>query len=144
MLNLRRQDVDLMRKLIQIYSTGTFRTKEGKRRTIPMSDAVHAMLSGKEVRATGELVFARRGLKIGKSFLQHRFKFYVREAKLPEGLHWHSLRHTHAGWLVQGGASLYEVQKLLGHSSSRVTEIYSHLQPEQLHQTVNRLDIQLN
>jgi site-specific recombinase XerC len=33
---------------------------------------------------------------------------------------------------VQDGVSLQEVQKLLGHSSSKVTEIYSHLQPEQL------------
>ena len=37
-----------------------------------------------------------------------------------------------------------EVQKLLGHSSMAVTQVYSHLQPEQLHDTVNKLKIELN
>jgi site-specific recombinase XerD len=69
----------------------------------------------------------------------------VKEAKLENHrLHLHSLRHTFASWLVQDGVSLYEVQKLLGHSSIAVTEIYSHLQPEQLHETVNRLKVSLN
>jgi len=42
------------------------------------------------------------------------------------------------------GATLFEVQKLLGHSSSKVTEVYSHLQPEQMHSTVNRIDLHCN
>jgi site-specific recombinase XerD len=37
-----------------------------------------------------------------------------------------------------------EVQKLLGHSSANVTQIYSHLQPDQMHDTVNRLAVTLN
>jgi site-specific recombinase XerD len=73
------------------------------------------------------------------------FKTYARNALgSATKLHFHSLRHTFATWLVQDGVSLYEVQKLLGHSNISVTEIYSHLQPEQLHGTVNRLQIALN
>jgi integrase len=49
-----------------------------------------------------------------------------------------------ASWLVQGGASLYEVQRLLGRSSAKVTEIYSHLQPEQMHETMNRISVSLD
>ena len=56
-----------------------------------------------------------------------------------KGLHFHSLRHTFASWLVQEGVSLYEVQRLLGHSNISVTEIYAHLQPCQLHSAVNKL-----
>ncbi len=46
--------------------------------------------------------------------------------------------------LVQDGVSLYEVQKLLGHSNIAVTQVYSHLQPEGLHATVNKISVQLN
>ncbi len=74
-----------------------------------------------------------------RGWVQHLFKRYVRDLKLPERLHFHSLRHTFASWLVQDGATLYEVQKLLGHSSAKVTEVYSHLQPEELHSTVERI-----
>ena len=79
-----------------------------------------------------------------KDFISKTFKKCVLDAELDERLHFHSLRHTFASWLVQEGVSLYEVQKLLGHPSSSVTQIYSHLQPEQMHSTVNRIDLPLN
>ncbi|MFH0991872.1 MAG: hypothetical protein V1799_17840 [bacterium] len=47
-------------------------------------------------------------------------------------------------WLVQDGASLDGVQKLLGQPLSKVTEIYPHLQPEQMHSTVNRITLSSN
>jgi site-specific recombinase XerD len=49
------------------------------------------------------------------------------------------LRHTFATWLVQNGASIYEVQKLLGHSDIKTTQIYAHLMASELHTTVNRI-----
>ena len=39
----------------------------------------------------------------------------------------HKLRHTYATYLIKGGAELRAVQTLLGHSSVRVTEIYTHV-----------------
>jgi site-specific recombinase XerC len=36
------------------------------------------------------------------------------------------------------------VQKLLGHSNIAVTQVYSHLQPEHLHDTVNKITVSLN
>jgi integrase len=46
----------------------------------------------------------------------------------------HSLRHTFASWLVQRGTPIYEVAKLLGHSTVRMTERYSHLAPDTVRQ----------
>ncbi len=140
-LNLRWSDVDLIRRVIQIHSSGTFKTKRGKRRTVPLNEVAYRLLATKAAHTTSEYVFTFRGRKIAEYWLSHRFKFYIRKAGLPEGLHFHSLRHTFASWLVQDGVSLYAVQRLLGHSTIAVTEIYSHLQPEQLHSTVNRIDV---
>mgnify|MGYP000317416689 CR=1 FL=1 len=42
----------------------------------------------------------------------------------------HKLRHTYATYLIKGGAELRAVQTLLGHSSVKVTEIYTHVDTE--------------
>ncbi len=138
-LSLKWEDVDLPKRLVTIRHT-----KSKQDRVIPLNDIALALLKGKVGRSNCRLIFHRRGYPIGKSYLTHIFKRYVRDVHLDIRLHWHSLRHTHASWLVASGASLYAVQKLLGHSSPTVTQIYAHLQPEQLHSTVNRIKIALN
>lgn len=143
-INLRWQDVDLDRKLIHIQSNATFKTKKGKRRTIPISDVAYHLLNMRSKKSTCEYVFSLNEKRVNESFVSHKFKDYIRIAKLNDKLHWHSIRHSFASWLVQDGVSLYEVQRLLGHSDIAVTEVYSHLQPEQLHSTVNRIDIHFN
>jgi len=144
-VNLRWREVDLTRKVIHIQSDPTFRTKHGKRRTIPLGDVAAHLLLSRHGRSVSEYVFTLNDRKIAEGWVSHKFKYYVYEARLNDDrLHFHSLRHTFASWLVQDGVSLYEVQKLLGHSSIAVTQVYSHLQPEQMHETVNRLKIEMN
>jgi site-specific recombinase XerD len=46
-----------------------------------------------------------------------------------------------ATWLVQAGVSLYEGQKLLGHSSITTTQVYAHLAASELHGAVNRISL---
>jgi len=60
-------------------------------------------------------------------------------AKLNDDLRFHSLRRTFASWLAQDDVSLIAIQKLLNRSSATVTQVDSHLQPEQMHETVNRI-----
>jgi len=80
----------------------------------------------------------RGGLSNG-DFMAKRFKEAIRACGLDPRLHFHSLRHTFASLLVKDGVSLYHVQKLLGHSSPRVTEIYAHLGGSELLGSVERL-----
>ena len=52
----------------------------------------------------------------------------------------HTLRHTAASWMVAAGIPLYEVGKILGHSTPMMTQRYAHLAPEQLRNAVSALD----
>jgi integrase len=144
LINLRWEDVDLERQSIMIRSHGEFRTKGGRKRMVPMHQEVLAVLARRLSSQCGEYVFHAAGRRLNPSVVSIRFKRYLRRAGLDERLHLHSLRHTFASWLVQNEASLYQVQKLLGHSSIRVTERYSHLVPENLRTTLNKISIVLN
>lgn len=62
-----------------------------------------------------------------------------RKANLPRRLKPHTLRHTFATRLLEKGASIREVQELLGHASVATTEIYTHTAPDRLRSAVERL-----
>jgi len=127
-INLQWKDVDLQRRVISVQSNPTFKTKQGMRRVVPMNDLVFNLLSAKSAHSSCSYVFHLKGRKIYDDHASKKLKSHV-EAVFGEEckLHFHSLRHTFASWLVQDGVSLYEVQKLLGHSNISVTQVYSHL-----------------
>ncbi len=140
--NLHWNQVDMEKGVIFVRNEGGFTTKSERNRTLPINQDLLKMLKLKKQGAGGEeLLFNKSGNPYRKDFISQRFKSYVRRAKLDDRLHFHSLRHTFASWLVEDGASLYEVQKLLGHSDQRTSMIYAHLQPERLHSTVNKISI---
>jgi len=138
--NLRWSDIDFHHRQITIKNSDQFQTKTGKNRCVPMNELVVSMLSRKELtQRFCENVFQLQGQRMGQEYLSKSFKRYVRLVGLNDKIHFHSLRHTFATWLVQDGVSIYEVQKLLGHSSVKVTEIYSHLVASELHKSVNKI-----
>lgn len=145
-VNLRWNQVDLCDGTVLIQTNPTYRTKMGRKRVLPISDEGFRLLTkkGSEARDQNDLVFKLNGQAIYEDWVTHKFKKYVKEL-LPNnpGVHFHSLRSTFATILVREGTSLYEIQKLLGHSSIAVTQVYSHLAPNELHQTVNKLKLDL-
>jgi site-specific recombinase XerD len=138
-VNVRWRDIDLERRTVRIESKPDFVAKCGKVRTVPLNNVLVQFLQGKAGRSTSEYVFSLNGQRIAGDYVSHKFKSSIMDAGLSESLHFHSLRHTFATWLVQDGVSIYEVQKLLGHSSVVVTQIYSHLAASEMHETVNRI-----
>jgi len=138
--NLTWPHVDLDRRVLRVANSATFQTKTGRSRIIPLN--AHACLLLAERRERGEAyVLTMRGRQIGKNWISSAFKKVIRRLDMREELHFHSLRHTFASWLVQDGVSLYQVGRLLGHSTARTTEVYAHLQPETMHDVVDRLTL---
>jgi integrase len=132
-LGLTWDRVDFSRGVVRVT-----RTKNGRSREIPMDQDVYEALSGLKGRQDIGLVFARQD---GGAWGQIRTAFAValRRAGI-EDFRFHDLRHTAASHWTMRGASLKEVQELLGHQSITMTMRYAHLSPERLRTAVARLE----
>ncbi|MGA9408582.1 MAG: tyrosine-type recombinase/integrase [Bacteroidota bacterium] len=138
LLGLAWEDVDLKQGTLLVHSTIGHTTKGGKIRLIPMNSAVRELFERLPKNEGPIFIGERGGWKKG-DFVGRSFKKAIRGCGLDPKLHFHSLRHTFASLLVKEGVSLYHVQRLLGHSSSRVTEIYAHLGTTELSGSVEKL-----
>ena len=82
---------------------------------------------------TPDAVFLNaRGTPLGERGMRYRLDAAFARAGAPEGTHPHTLRHSFATHLLDGGADLRVVQELLGHASLATTQVYTHVSPARL------------
>ncbi len=90
----------------------------------------------REISASTWLFSGRSGGKLTTRTVQNIIKRWVVQAGLPYGTSPHTLRHSFATHMLDGGADLKTVQQLLGHESVTTTQIYTHVSVERLRETV--------
>jgi len=135
LLNLQWRDVDLNHGRLFVRHRGDFKPKNGQERTVSLVGDAQRMLEAMQEAANAspkEPVFTdENGESPRPDRVTKRFKKYVRKAKLKdrEDLHFHSLRHSTASHLTMDGAPKEVVADVLGHSSTRMADKYSHLSP---------------
>jgi len=126
LLDLTWDRVDLSRGVIRLEIT-----KSGRRREVPMRQAVYELLVGLQGDREG------RVWPVGD--IRTAFENAVVEAKL-DGLHFHDLRHSFASWFVMRGGSLQALQAILGHQDIKMTLRYAHLAPDHLRSEMTRTE----
>lgn len=125
LLNLTLKDVLSDRHLLFI------RQSKGKKdRMLPISDKLISMLR-EYYRAYKPKIWLFEGQNPGEQYSERSIQLVLNQtlvkAKInkPVTLHW--LRHSYATHLLENGTDLRYIQELLGHSSSKTTEIYTHV-----------------
>ena len=130
LLHLQWDDLDFSRGFITLRGAVA---KTGKTKSIPMNDEARAILSALP-RTPSPYVFPGRCNDKPRGNISPILKRVREKAGLPETFRpLHGLRHSFASWLASSGqVSMYELQKLLTHSSPQMTQRYAHLHDDAL------------
>lgn len=144
LLNMKWNWIDLEKNVITVKCSSSFITKSKKERIIPINPSLKKILINQIPKVINidkeDFVFRKfANVKLNENYVSKSFKQALRKADIEESIHFHSLRHSFASNLAQKGVSLYVVKELLGHEDLQTTQIYSHLQKENLSQAVNLL-----
>ncbi|MEQ1935800.1 MAG: tyrosine-type recombinase/integrase, partial [Fimbriimonadaceae bacterium] len=101
------------------------------------AEALQNYFEGERVDSLENAAFTNlHGGRLTTRTVQNIVKRWALQAGLPPEISPHTLRHSFATHLLDGGADLKSVQQLLGHESLATTQIYTHLSIERLKETV--------
>ena len=134
-INVDAEAVDFESETIRVTGKGS------KTRIVPMGEPAqralerylsHARPALAGDRAEPALFLSRRGRRLSPSDVRRRLDRWVREAAVAGHVSPHTLRHSFATHLLEGGADLRSIQELLGHSSVSTTQVYTRVEPGRL------------
>jgi integrase/recombinase XerC/integrase/recombinase XerD len=142
-LDLRLRDVNVAACEVRVKGKGR------KVRVVPVGevalDAVDRYLREARSRLCkrgsvdeDHVFVSRTGRPLSSSDVRRRLARYLARAGAPAGTSPHTLRHSFATHLLEGGADLRAIQELLGHSSLRTTQVYTHVSAAHLRRTYRK------
>lgn len=128
LVGLDMGDLSLDAGILRVFGKGR------KERIVPIGskaiESIQAYLKARPLSYNG-LFSNQRGGRLSDRSVSRIVKSYMKQIDQPGGSP-HTLRHTYATHLLEGGADLRAVQELLGHSSLSTTQRYTHLQMDHL------------
>ncbi len=140
LINLKISNLHFKEQVIMVTGKGN------KQRLVPVSEPTKKQITTylTQVRPSipvsgmdsNILFLSRRGNKLSRQMIFYIVKKQVKAAEVNKNISPHSFRHSFATHLVQNGADLRVVQELLGHVSIITTEIYTHLNTEDLRKEI--------
>jgi len=140
LVNLKLSELHLDEDYMKVLGKGN------KERLVPVGKIAKRLLDNyiQQVRCkvpvkkeAEDIVYLnRRGSKLSRVMVFYIIKDLAQKAGLKKVLSPHSLRHSFATHLVEGGADLRAVQEMLGHESITTTEIYTHLDRQYLRDNI--------
>ena len=140
LINLKISEIYWEEGFIRVIGKGS------KQRLVPLGSVAvkHLKIYLKEIRiklkinpSAQDIVFLnRRGNKLTRVMIFTIIKQLAEKANIKKNISPHTLRHSFATHLVEGGADLRAVQEMLGHESITTTEIYTHLDRSYLRQAI--------
>lgn len=136
-------------KISNIYKNDEFIRvlgKGNKERLIPISKAtlksIELYISGERLhqsindKNSDTLFINRRGNTLSRQMIFIIIKNLAEKAGIKKNIGPHTLRHSFATHLLEGGADLRAVQQMLGHASISTTEIYTHISDQYLREVI--------
>lgn len=139
--SLKIEDISFEGKYLRIFGKGK------RERIVPINDSALDILKkyintsrvilvkGKD---TNELFLNFRGDKISRVGIWKIVKEAMRKSGVEKNIHPHTFRHSFATHLIQHGADLRAVQRMLGHSDITTTEIYTHVDSSHLKKQIDK------
>ena len=132
---LKVNNIQFDANVIRFYGKGnkeriiplTFYAKEWLEKYLYQSRQI---LSNRKSSEQKFVFLSNNGKRLTRAAIWQSIKKYVNAAGITKTVSPHTFRHSFATHLVDGGANLIEIQKLLGHSDISTTEIYVHLSKE--------------
>jgi integrase/recombinase XerC/integrase/recombinase XerD len=137
-VNLDAESIDFETEQLRVLGKGN------KERLLPVGEPAQRALrryleKGRRPLATDPrepaLFLSKSGRRLSNSDVTRRLGLWTREAALAAGVSPHSLRHSFATHLLEGGADLRTIQELLGHASISTTQVYTRVDAARLRDT---------